>query len=35
MDETPRQLIKEIRTPIPGSKRRPERHDYEYERSGV
>ena len=35
MDETPRQLIKEIRTPIPGGKRRPERHDYEYERCGV
>ncbi len=35
MDETPRQLIKETRTPIPGGKRRPERHDYEYERCGV
>jgi hypothetical protein len=35
MDETPRQLIKETRTPIPGSAGRPERHDYEYERCGV
>ncbi|MBP1735104.1 MAG: transposase [Deltaproteobacteria bacterium] len=35
MDETPRQLIKETRTPVPGSKGRPERHDYEYERCGV
>ena len=35
MDETPRQLIKETRTPIPGAKGRPERHDYEYERCGV
>ena len=35
MDETPRQLIKETRTPIPGTKGRLERHDYEYERCGV
>jgi transposase len=35
MDETPRQLIKETRTPIPGAKGRLERHDYEYERCGV
>lgn len=35
MDETPRQLIKETRTPIPGRKGRPERHDYEYERCGI
>jgi hypothetical protein len=35
MDETPRQLIKETRTPIPGGRGRPERHDYEYERCGV
>jgi len=35
MDETPRQLIKETRTPIPGAQGRPERHDYEYERCGV
>jgi hypothetical protein len=35
MDETPRQLIKETRTPIPGKRGRLERHDYEYERCGV
>jgi hypothetical protein len=35
MDETPRQLIKEIRMPIPAGPGRPERHDYEYERCGV
>lgn len=35
MDETPRQLIKETRTPIPGATGRLERHDYEYERCGV
>jgi hypothetical protein len=35
VDETPRLLIKEARTPIPGAKRRPERHDYEYDRCGV
>src|SRR4030067_771454 len=35
MDETPRQLIKETRTPIPGAANRLERHDYEYERCGV
>ena len=35
MDETPRQLIKETRTPIPGTRGHLERHDYEYERCGV
>jgi hypothetical protein len=35
MDETPRQLIKETRTPIPRARGRLERHDYEYERCGV
>jgi hypothetical protein len=35
MDETPRQLIKETRPPIPGAAGRLERHDYEYERCGV
>lgn len=35
MDETPRQLIKQTRTPIPGAPGRPERYDYEYERCGV
>ena len=28
MDETPRQLIKETRTPIPAASGRLERHDY-------
>jgi len=35
MDETPRQLIKETRIPIPATRGRLERHDYEYERCGV
>jgi hypothetical protein len=35
MDETPKQLIKQTRTPIPGAPGRPERNDYEYERCGV
>ena len=30
MDETPRQLIKETRTPVPGTMGRLERHDYEW-----
>lgn len=35
MDETPRQLIRETRTPIPARVGQPGRHDYEYERCGV
>jgi hypothetical protein len=35
MDETPRQLIRETRTPIPPCPGQLERHDYEYERCGV
>jgi len=35
MDETPRQLIKETRTPTLCAAGRMERHDYEYERCGV
>ncbi len=35
MDETPRQLIKETRTPLKGGPGRMQRHDYEYERCGV
>lgn len=35
MDETPRQLIKETRTPIPGGESHLERYDYEYERCGT
>ncbi len=35
MDESPKQLIKETRKPIPASPGQLERHDYEYERCGV
>ena len=35
MDETPRQLIHETRTPLAPQPGRLERHDYEYERCGV
>jgi len=35
MDESPRQLIKETRIPIPAAPGRQERYDYEYERNGV
>ena len=35
MDESPKQLIRETRKPIPMSPGKPERHDYEYERCGV
>ncbi len=35
MDESPRQLIDEVKTPIPGAPGRPARHDYEYKRHGV
>lgn len=35
MDETPRQLIRDTRTPIPARPGQLERHDYEYERCGV
>jgi hypothetical protein len=35
MDESPRQLIAETKTPIPASPGRPIRHDYEYTRCGV
>ncbi len=35
MDETPRQLIRETRTPVEARPGRCERHDYEYERCGV
>jgi len=34
MDETPRQLIRETRRPIPAAAGCCERHDYEYERCG-
>jgi len=35
MDETPRQLIRETRTPLAARPGQPARHDYEYERCGV
>jgi hypothetical protein len=35
MDEQPVQLFKETRAPIPASKDRPKRVDYEYERAGT
>ena len=35
MDETPRQLIRQTRVPIPGRPAQPARHDYEYRRCGV
>jgi hypothetical protein len=35
MDELPRQLIKEKRTPLPGRPGSPRRVDYEYERNGT
>ena len=35
MDESPRQLIDEVKTPIPLAPGRPARHDYEYKRHGV
>ena len=35
MDETPRQLIRETRLPLPASPGQAARYDYEYERCGV
>jgi hypothetical protein len=35
MDESPRQLIGEVKTPIPAAPGQPARHDYEYKRHGV
>ena len=35
MDESPRQLVDEMRRPIPHAPRRPSRYDYEYMRHGV
>ena len=34
-DESPNQLIGEVRAPIPARPGRPERHDYEYRRNGT
>jgi hypothetical protein len=35
MDESPKQLIGEIKDPIPAQLESVEKHDYEYERKGV
>jgi len=35
MDEQPRQLVKEMRRPLPAAPGRPARYDYEYERVGT
>ncbi|WP_118828422.1 transposase [Salinibacter ruber] len=35
MDEMPRQLIREVRKPLPMETGKPERHDYHYKRNGV
>jgi len=35
MDESARQLIDEVKTPIPAAPGRPARYDYEYKRHGV
>ena len=35
MDEQPRQLIREVRCPLPAEPGRPARYDYEYERGGT
>jgi hypothetical protein len=35
MDESPRQLIDEVKTPVPASPGQPARHDYEYKRCGT
>ena len=35
MDEQPVQLVKETRPPVPATKARPRRVDYEYERAGT
>jgi len=32
MDESPRQLIDEVKMPVPGAPGRPARYDYEYKR---
>ena len=35
MDETPKQLIDEVRAPLPPEKQKAARFDYEYQRNGV
>jgi hypothetical protein len=34
-DETPYQLIREVRTPLPAQEGQPQRYDYEYKREGT
>jgi DDE superfamily endonuclease len=35
IDEVPKQLVSEVRTPVPARPGAPARHDYEYKREGV
>jgi len=35
MDELSKQLVKEVRAPLPGQPGEPEKYDFEYERNGV
>ena len=35
MDESSKQLVKEVRAPLPGQPGEPEKYDFEYERNGV
>lgn len=35
MDEVSKQLVSEVRTPLPPSPGHPERYDFEYERQGT
>ena len=35
MDESSKQLVKEVRSPLPGQPGKPEKYDAEYERNGV
>jgi hypothetical protein len=35
LDESPKPLVKEVRTPLPAAPGHPERIDYEYERHGT
>jgi len=35
MDESSKQLVKEVRSPLPGQPGEPEKYDFEYERNGV
>ena len=35
MDESSKQLVKEVRAPLPSQPGEPEKYDFEYERNGV